>query len=130
MAIDFIVDYSCTPKEKFGTSEMLERLKMRVRAQTIIRLFRENGDTRPPSEMGFEFVRQTPAGEEETQIIIVQDLLDRADELDACAHYCVNCPANVRGVPFGCVASIQYPLSEAGERWLLGRLPIPTRSLR
>ncbi len=123
MAIDFIVDYGCKPKDKFGTPEILERLKMRVRAQTIIRLFRENGDGRPPSEMGFEFVRQTPEGEEETQIIIVQDLLDRATELDEWGHHCAGCPANVRGATFGCVDAVQYPLSLRGERGLLERLP-------
>lgn len=123
MAIDFVVDYGCAPKDKFGTPEILERLKMRTRAQTIIRLFRENGDGRPPSEMGFEFVRQTPAGEEETQIIIVQDLLDRATELDEWAHHCVGCPANQRGAGFGCADAVQYPLSTRAERWLLQRLP-------
>jgi hypothetical protein len=123
MAIDFVVDYGCDPKRKFGTPEILERLKMRVRAQTIIRLFREHGDSRPPSEMGFEFVRQTPEGEEETQIIIVQDLLDRATELDEWGHHCAGCAANARNAPFGCVDAVQYPLSARGERWLLDRLP-------
>lgn len=123
MAIDFVVDYGCAPKDKFGTPEILERLKMRVRAQTIIRLFREHGDGRPPGEMGFEFARQTPSGEEETQIIIVQDLLDRAAELDEWAHHCVGCPANQRGASFGCADAVQYPLSARGERWLLDRLP-------
>lgn len=123
MAIDFVIDYGCKPKDKFGTPEILERLKMRSRAATIIRLFRENGDSRPPGEMGFEFVRQTPSGEEETQIIIVQDLLDRATELDEWAHHCVGCPANARGGAFGCVDAVQYPLSARAERWLLDRLP-------
>jgi hypothetical protein len=123
MAIDYVIAYDCPPKQAFGIEEVVERLKGRARAETIIRLFRENGDSRPPSQMGFEFVRSTPEGEEETQIIVVQDLLDRALELDAYKDACVGCPANARGVPFGCVGAIQYPLSEHAERWLLERLP-------
>jgi hypothetical protein len=123
MAIDYVVDYACAPKLRFGTEEILDRLKGRVRAETIIRLFRQHGDSRPASEMGFEFVRNTAQGEEETQIIIVQDLLDRATELDETASACVGCPANETGKPFGCFGGIQYPLSAAGESWLMARLP-------
>jgi hypothetical protein len=123
MAIDYIIDYSCAPKQRFGTEEILDRLKGRSRAETIIRLFRQNGDRRPPSEMGFEFVRNTPQGEEETQIIIVQDLLDRAKELDETASACSGCIANIAGKAFGCMNGIQYPLSAAGEQWLLQQLP-------
>ncbi|MFO7323822.1 MAG: hypothetical protein DIU68_018995 [Chloroflexota bacterium] len=129
MAIDYVVDYSCVPKETLGTGGILERLKGRARAQTIIRLFREHGDPRPPSEMGFEFTRNTPEGEEETQIVVVQDLLDSAAELDPLAHHCAGCPANVTGEPFGCISFIQYPISTAGEVWLLKQLPTPEEPL-
>jgi len=73
--------------------------------------------------MGFEFTRTTPEGAEETRVIVVQDMLDQAAELDPLAHYCAGCPANVQGVPFGCVGAIQYPISAAAERWLLDQLP-------
>jgi hypothetical protein len=123
MAIDYVIDYGCVPKQAFGSAEIIDRLKGRNRANTIIRLFRESGDPRTPDKMGFEFVRNTPEGEEETQIVVVQDLLDRALELDTYAHHCAGCPANALGMPFGCIGFIQYPLSEVGERWLMERLP-------
>lgn len=123
MAIDYVIDYACVPKETLTTDGILERLKARERAGAVIKLFRDNGDQRPPSEMGFEFTRTNAAGEEETRVVVVQEMLDQAVELDPLAHFCAGCPANMRGVPFGCIGAIQYPISAAAERWLLDRLP-------
>ena len=125
MAIDYIIDYDCIPKQTLGTLGILERLKGRERAETIIQLYRQNGDERPPSEMGFEMVRTAADGSEETQIIVVQHLLDSADELIPLEHYCEGCPANRSGDPFGCMGRISYPLSPFGEAWLLNQLPDP-----
>ena len=123
MAIDYVIDYACVPKQTLTTGGILDRLKARERANAVIRLFRENGDARPPSQMGFEFTRTNAAGEEETRVIVVQAMLDQAAELDPLAHHCAGCPANVSGAPFGCVGSIEYPISAAAERWLLDQLP-------
>ncbi|MCX9078357.1 MAG: hypothetical protein OIN84_10315, partial [Candidatus Methanoperedens sp.] len=89
----------------------------------------KNGDNRPPSQMGFEFTRSTLDGQEETQVIVVQDMLDAAAELDPLAHHCQGCPANAQGKPFGCMGYIEYPISQQGERWLLNQLPTPEEPL-
>jgi hypothetical protein len=123
MAIDYVVDFGCVPKATLGTGGILERIKARERARQVIRLFRENDDQRPPSEMGFEFTRTAADGTEETRVIVVQDLLDEANALEPLAHHCQGCPANVVGAAFGCMNFIQYPISLAAERWLLDRLP-------
>lgn len=123
MAIDYVIDYDCVPKQTLGTTGILERLKSRDRADTIVRMFRENGDDRPPSEMGFEFTRSTPEGEEETELIVVQDIIDLAEQLNPLAHHCVGCPANRTGQPFGCTGFVQYPISGKAEAWLLNQLP-------
>lgn len=123
MAIDYIVDLGCAPKTTLSTGGILDRLKARERAQQVIRLFRENGDQRPPSEMGFEFTRTAANGEEETRVIVVQELLDEANALAPLEHHCIGCPANVASAPFGCMNYIQYPISLAAERWLLDQLP-------
>lgn len=123
MAIDYVIDLDCVPKQTLSTEGILQRLKGRARAGEVIRLFRENGDNRPPSEMGFEFTRTSAEGEEETRLIVVQDMLDEAAALDPLAHHCEGCPANVSGVPFGCMNFIQYPITGEAERWLLDRLP-------
>ena len=129
MAIDYVVDYACVPKETLGTAGILDRLKARDRANTVIQLYRDGGDQRPASEMGFEMSRSLPDGSEETRVIIVQDMLDQAAELNPLASYCEGCPANLIGQPFGCVNYVQYPLSAAGEVWLLKQLPSPEEPL-
>jgi hypothetical protein len=129
MAIDYIIDLNCIPKEELTTEGIVERLKEEERAHTIIGLFRQNGDDRPPSEMGFEFTRSTPEGEEERRVIVVQALLDHAAALKPLAHHCTGCPANRAGRPFGCIGFIQYPVSTTAETWLLDRLPVPDEPL-
>ncbi len=123
MAIDYVVDFPCRPKEELSTDGILNRIKGAERAAAIIKLYRDNGDTRPESEMAFEFTRSTPSGDEETREFSVQDLLNDAAQLENYKHHCVGCPANVRGKPFGCVGAIQYPISRAAEDWLMDKLP-------
>ena len=125
MAIDYIIDYGCVPKDELGTQGIIERLKGEERARTIIKMFRDNGDMRPPSKMGFEFTRNTPDGGEEARLIVVQDLLDFAEPLKALEPHCEHCPANRAKRPFGCMGFVHYPISMAGEKWLLDRLPVP-----
>lgn len=129
MGIDFVIDYACEPKRALSTMGILARLKARDRAARIIQLYRENGDMRPPSEMGFELERRTPEGAEETQVVIVQTLLDEARDLDRYGRHCIGCPANRTGEPYGCLGYITYPISRRAEMWLLRRLPIAEEPL-
>lgn len=129
MAIDYIIEYDCVPKSHLTAEGILERMKERDRAQAVIRWFREAGDERPPSEMGFEFSRSSADEQESRQLIVVQDLLDHAAALDAHAHHCSACPANQSGAAFGCMGFIQYPISAQAEAWLLDRLPVPDEPL-
>ncbi|MDX2076464.1 MAG: hypothetical protein SFZ02_08555 [bacterium] len=129
MAIDHIINYDCVPKRTLSTEGILERVKGEQRANTIIGLFRKNGDDRPPSQMGFEFTRSTPDGEEETIVVVVQDLLDASQDLVPLEHHCQNCPANRTKKRFGCMGFIQYPITAQAERWLIERLPVPDEPL-
>ncbi len=129
MAIDYAIRYACLPRRHMDDAHMIALLKERERAEVIIRTFRANGDDRPPSEMGFEFTRTTPQGEEATELHVVQDVLDRVAELDAYASACAGCPANLLGQAYGCANFIQYPLSGAAEAWLLNQLPTPGDAL-
>ena len=123
MGIDYIIHYDCEPKRALTVEGLMGYLKGRERAHAIIDLYRDNGDHRAPSEMGFEMVRRTADGGEDVEIVVVQDLLDAAQALTPWEGACEGCPANRAGVPFGCVGSINYPLSSRGERWLLDQLP-------
>lgn len=123
MGIDYLIDLDCAPKRALTLPGLMGRLKGRERAAAIIDLYRRQGDQRPAAEMGFEMVRRLPDGSEETEIVRVQDLLDAARALEPWEAHCAGCPANVAGAPFGCVGSINYPISSAAERWLLNQLP-------
>ncbi len=123
MGIDYLIHLDCAPKQALTLEGLMGRLKGRERAQAIIQLYRDEGDHRPPTEMGFEMVRRLPDGTEETEIVVVQNLLDAAQELHLWESHCTNCPANHLGVPFGCTNTINYPISAQAERWLLDQLP-------
>lgn len=123
MGIDYIVDLDCAPKRALSVEGLMGRLKGRDRAAKIIQLYRDQGDMRPPAQMAFEMVRRLPNGSEEVELIVVQDLLDAAQELTPWEGECVGCPANAGRRAFGCTGTINYPLSEASERWLLAQLP-------
>jgi hypothetical protein len=123
MGIDYIVHYDCAPKRALTLAGLMGRLKGRDRAEAVIQLYRDQGDPRPPSQMGFEMVRRLPDGSEQAEIIVVQDLLDAAEELVPWEGHCEGCPANRTGQPFGCVGTINYPISVQAERWLLDQLP-------
>ncbi len=127
MAIDYVIDYDCVPKQTLTPAGILARLKGRDQAHSIIRLFRQNNDNRPIDDIGFEFTRNTPDGEE-SHIVMVKDLLDTAAELDPLAHHCEGCPANIWKRPFGCMDRVNYPISLDGEKWLLVQLPTPDQA--
>jgi hypothetical protein len=129
MAIDYIIDYACYPKQELTTEGLIDRIKGRARAEAVIDLFRRNGDNRPVNEIGFELARSTPEGTEETRVIMVQTLLDKAAELTPYETYCAGCPANNTGAPFGCIGQIEYPISGKAEIWLLNQLPTPNEPL-
>jgi hypothetical protein len=123
MAIDYTIEYNCYPKQELTAEGILERLKGRARADTVVTLFRNNGDNRPIIEIGFELAHTSVNGTEETRVVMVQDLLDKAAELAPYEHYCQRCPANNTGSPFGCIGQIEYPISGKAEVWLLTQLP-------
>jgi len=123
MGIEYVIHYDCEPKRALTLEGLITRLKGRDRAAKIIELYRDQGDSRSPSHMGFEMMRRLPDGSAETEVMVVQELLDAAAELDAWEPYCVGCPANRTAMPFGCAGTINYPISKVAERWLLDQLP-------
>ena len=129
MGVDYIIHYDCEPKRALSLEGLVERLKGRDRAEAVIRFYHDQGDHRPPANMGFEMVRRSADGTEETEIIRVKDLLDAAEDLKPWEPYCAECPANRSGEAFGCIGSVNYPISVLGERWLLAQLPDSTHPL-
>lgn len=127
--IEYCIAQDCAAKRALSVPGILDRLKGRQRAQLLIETYRQAGDRRPADEIGFELTRRTPAGAEEAQVVVVQDLLDEAHVLDRYAPDCVTCPANAASLAFGCFGHIPYPISHTAEQWWLAQLPLPEEPL-
>lgn len=129
MSIDHVIDYDCIPKKLYTPMGLLARLKAKERAERIIKLYRDNGDNRPPKDMGFEMVRRASDGTEQVEVVVVQSLLDQSAALEKLHQHCLHCPANILGKPFGCYHYVNYPITRQAELWLLKQLPTPDQPL-
>ncbi|HLA43865.1 MAG TPA: hypothetical protein VJZ27_10535, partial [Aggregatilineales bacterium] len=123
MGVDYMIGYGCVPKEVFTSEGILERVKGGERAKRVQDFYAEHGERRRPEDMGFEMTYRTASGEEQTEILNLEDLIKKRAELEPYEHHCTGCPANRIGKPFGCIGSINYPISERAEYWMLSQLP-------
>lgn len=122
MGIDYVVDRSCPLKDDLSTPRMVELVKGRDRALSVLAMLRERGDTSDPASITFTSVLQTPDGIEEKEVS-VQSLLDAAEALKAHEHHCTDCPANIAAEPCGCYGYVRYPILGKAEQWLMSLLP-------
>lgn len=122
MGIDYVIDLPCQPKDALGVDVLVNLVKARNRASTVLAMVRDSGDQRSPDQISFTSVLETPDGAEE-QEVTVQALLDEAAALEPLRAHCSSCPANGGAWGFGCYRSISYPVPEEVETWLIGRLP-------
>ena len=127
--IDYCIALDCAAKDALSVTGILDRLKGKQRAQLLLETYRQAGDRRPAAEIGFELSRRAASGEAETRVVVVQDLLDEAQALDAFAADCARCPANIAGPAFGCYGQIPFPFARAAEEWWLAQLPLPEEPL-
>ncbi|MEM6530738.1 MAG: hypothetical protein AAF653_20740, partial [Chloroflexota bacterium] len=84
MAIDYVINYLCEPKDQLTTQGILARLKGRDQARRIIQLYEDAGEgDRPYTEMGFELSRSAAAGgDEETETVRVSEILEASNQLN------------------------------------------------
>lgn len=122
MGIDYVIDLPCAPKHALGTEGIVQRVKAGSRAGAVLDLLRADGDARPPAEVRFDVVVQTPEGTR-TESVSVQGMIDQARTLEPHRPACAGCPADRGAGGFGCYRSIPYPIAADAEAWLLGLLP-------
>ena len=127
--IDYCIAQDCAAKDALSVTGILDRLKGRQRAQLLLDTYRQAGDPRPATEIGFELTQRAATGEAETRVVVVQDLLNEARALDSFAAACARCPAQVVGPAFGCYGHIPFPFARAAEEWWLAQLPLPEEPL-
>jgi hypothetical protein len=127
MGVDHVVDLDCEAKRALGVERIVQLLKSRSQADTILAMSRERGDTRPPEQVTFKVAVQRPTGVE-TKEVSVATLYAQAAALDRYRSQCTTCPANGASRDsamsgFGCVRYINYPIQRSTEEWLFARLP-------
>lgn len=123
MGIDYVVDTPCIPRDSMTLDDIVRRIKDRERAIEVIRWYRDNHDERSPSEIGFEVTRRSADGTEATQLLIAQDALDEAAIVDRLAQDYQSCEAAEVLAFYECFGSLNYPLANRAEIWLLEQLP-------
>jgi hypothetical protein len=124
MGADYIVNLSCAPKLAFGNGDAIEGTRAMVdmiKARSRARALAENVKGKDPNAFKVTVVRATPEGQTQEQISYA-DLLAQSGPLDAHASACQDCPANFLGEAYGCYGTVPYPVTAAGERWLVNRL--------
>ena len=122
MGIDYVLERPCTPKQQLGTDRLVALVKARSRADAVLDMLRSRGDQRPTEELTFEMHVRTPEGVTKRSVS-VQSLFDDAEPLEEHRPHCGNCAADRDAGGFGCYRTINYPISEATEEWLMSRLP-------
>jgi hypothetical protein len=122
MAIDYVVDLPCLPKQAISIERIIALIKGKNQASAIIEMARRGGDQRPVEELSFTRVVMRPEGPVQEKMS-VSTLLNQAQELQPHAHHCEGCKANLFDRPFGCFGSISYPIAARAEEWLMSLLP-------
>ncbi|MFE5475110.1 hypothetical protein ACFQ9R_05365 [Nocardia sp. NPDC056541] len=122
MALDYVVDLPCRPKQTLGTEKILELLILRGAAMFTLDDHQRNGG-RPWRRLTFSNVVTRPTGAVKVRSSVTK-ALERAAQLDAFVDDCLACPANNDGQSgFGCYGRVNYPLDLAAEEMLLSMLP-------
>ena len=127
MAVDWILNLPCQPKEALGngdllvgTDTLLACLKAGNRAAAVADMARQNGDSPEGTSIVVRVARAD--GEVEDQEVCYDDLVAQNRQLDPLAPACEGCPGNVLGRPFGCIGVVNYPIPATVEQWLVDRL--------
>jgi len=121
MAIDYVLSTGCEPQKSLGPGRLVELNRTRILARSALAHMREDGEQRSPSEIEVQLTMRKPGGDS-ARGVTLQDLLDEAKPLDAVAHHCAHCPADLPR-ELACHRRIRYPIPEHVEAWLMGRLP-------
>jgi len=121
MAIDYVLSMGCEPQKLIGVERMVALHRTRVIARSALAHMRQEGESRPASEIEVQMTVRKPEGDS-ARGVTLQDLLDESAPLDEVAGYCDTCPAGLSR-EFACHRRIRYPIPEHVEQWLMARLP-------
>lgn len=122
MALRYSIELDCLPRQILGGGELAELTALRELSDLIAGEYRRTHGVDEPERMKFR--REVRHGEEKpvSREWTVAEVARATSPLDEVARHCALCPASVTGAPFGCLLPLHFPISAAGEAWLLGRI--------
>lgn len=126
MGVDYVQDRQCRVKEALGVETLVQLLKSRAQAASLVRQAEEKGTD--PAGATVKRVVRYPGGPVEEDVPLA-DLLAAGETLAPYEPVCEACTANFQQAPFGCCGYLSYPISEAEEQWIMTRLPASPRSV-
>jgi len=121
MAIDYLLGARCEPQKSLGVERLVTLNRTRILARSALAHMREDGDSRPASEIKIQLTTRTANGDTATGVTL-EDLMSESRPLDEYAQYCERCPAELPRA-YACHRRIRYPIPERVEAWLMARLP-------
>lgn len=130
MAIRYSIGISCPPRRELGDDVLSELVwkahRLRVIEEDLAR--RGVNIDREGARFNERTVRADGVIAERT--VSLAEMSEEVMPLVALAPECRDCPASVTGTPFGCHATVAFPLSAMAEEWLVARVPPPGSSTR
>lgn len=119
MAIDYIIGGSCDVKNAITLDGFLELLKEKIRVEIVIDLFKGQGKSEQEINTASYTSRMVmPDGKVEIKECRISDILQKIKCLQELKIHCSNCAISSNN-EFGCYNSINYPISEKAELWLI-----------
>lgn len=132
MGADYIIHYSCRPKEALGEGDVVagsvEMVRL-LKAGNMARVFEEQARKEGKDPSSLSVVRQernVATGEVVNRPLTYLTLREEEERLTPLAPDCANCPVNLFADSFGCTAALRYPVSARSEEWLMNRLQPPS----
>jgi hypothetical protein len=128
MGADYVVHYSCRPKQTLGagddrrgTRRLIDLLKVETLAAQMETLARKEG--KKPEEVDLHrMTRNVATGKTTKEKVVYLDLLAQLEPLRPLEEDCQRCPVNAFRDSLGCCGFLRYPIAAAAERWLLDRV--------
>lgn len=119
MALEYINTYECPVKKKFGVQGVMQNTKNMHSCRTMVAMMREHGKS-DEEIMKEEIIHVVyTRGRPEQKSMKFKELFAQASNYAEWRTHCENCPANADSQPFGCYGAVHYPISDAGEQWLM-----------
>ncbi len=128
MGADFIIHFSCRPKQALGGGNAVDGTAEMVRLVKVghmVRFFEEEAARTGKSPDELSVTRQernVTTGQTTDRPLSYRDLQADFGQLAPLAPDCADCPANLFGESFGCYAALRYPIPAVSEQWIMDRL--------